>query len=100
MTLTCMCRSGIHKHPWSNWLIEGSVSSFNSCPMVSYQSADGGTGPRIKFGLMFGLKLLLEYSDIEDFALVLVGFWLISSLDHWFPFIFKAAVCCDANDIL
>ena len=31
---------------------------------------------------MFGLKLLLEYSDIEDFALVLVGFWLISSLDH------------------
>ena len=31
---------------------------------------------------MFGQKFLLEYSDIEDFALVLVGFWLISSLDH------------------
>ena len=60
------------------------MSSFNSWPMVSYQPADGGTAPRIKFGLMFGLKLLhvLEYSDIEDFALVLVGFWLISSLDH------------------
>ena len=38
--------------------------------MVSYQSADGRTAPRIKFGLMFGLKLLLEYSDIEDFALL------------------------------
>ena len=31
---------------------------------------------------MFGQKFLLVYSDIEDFALVLVGFWLISSLDH------------------
>ena len=80
MTLTCMWKSGIHRQ--SNWLIEGSVSSFNSWPMVSYQPADGGTASRIKFGLMFGLKLLLEYSDIEDFALVLVGFWLISSLDH------------------
>ena len=58
------------------------MSSFNSWPMVSYQPGDGGTAPRIKFGPMFGQKFLLEYSDIEDFALVLVGFWLISSLDH------------------
>lgn len=55
-------------------MIEGSVSSFNSWPMVSYQPADGGTAPRIKFGLMFGLKLLLEYTGIEGFALILVGF--------------------------
>ena len=50
--------------------------------MVSYQPGDGGTAPRIKFGPMSELKLLLEHTGIEDFALVLVGFWLISSLDH------------------
>ena len=75
------------------------MSSFNSWPMVSYQSADGGTAPTIKFGLMFGLKLLLEYSDIEDFALVLVGFWLIPFYTVNSP-ILKAAVYCDANYIL
>ena len=58
------------------------MSSFNSWPMVSYQPADGGTAPRIKFGLMSEQKLLLEHTGIEDFALVLVVFWLISSLDH------------------
>ena len=50
--------------------------------MVSYQPGDGGTAPRIKFGLMSELKLLLEHTGIEDFAPVLVEFWLISSLDH------------------
>ena len=57
--------------------------------MVSYQPGDGGTAPRIKFGLMSELKLLLEHTGIEDFAPVLVGFWLISSLDHKFPLFSK-----------
>ena len=48
---------------------------------------------------MFGLKLLLEYSDIEDFALVLVGFWLIPFNTVNSP-ILKAAVYWDANYIL
>lgn len=48
---------------------------------------------------MFGLKRLLEYSDIEDFALELVGFWLIPFYTVNSP-VLKAAVDCDANYIL
>ena len=48
---------------------------------------------------MFGQKFLLEYSDIEDFVLVLVGFWLIPFYTVNSP-VLKAAVYCDANYIL